>query len=159
MTPGLGPFRSREEANQSTDWQKHANRAALKYSCCAHSSLTLTFAAGTVLWIAAEFFTGVVWIIAYVLPDYDLWLNSNKGTKSVTGIQGDVAKLADRFHPDQGNTPFSSDICGSPNGVNKSSGAAEIPQTFHRAFSLAPDGLPHSKPRGPYGTTTQKQSD
>ena len=33
--------------------------------------LTLTFAAGTVLWIAAEFFTGVVWIIAYVLPDYD----------------------------------------------------------------------------------------
>ena len=32
--------------------------------------LTLTFAAGTVLWIAAEFFTGVG-IIAYVLPDYD----------------------------------------------------------------------------------------
>jgi hypothetical protein len=32
--------------------------------------LTLTSAAGTVLWIAAEFFTGVVWIIAYVLPDY-----------------------------------------------------------------------------------------
>jgi hypothetical protein len=82
MTPGLGPFRSRKEANQPTDWQKHANRVALKYSCCSALFLTLTFAAGTVFWIAAEFFTGVVWIIAYVLPDYDHWLNSNKGTKS-----------------------------------------------------------------------------
>ena len=26
---GLGPFWSREEANQPTDWQKHANRVAL----------------------------------------------------------------------------------------------------------------------------------
>src|ERR1700730_11627918 len=81
MTPGLGPFRSREEANQPTDWQKHANRVALKYSCCCALFLTLTFAAGTVFWIAADFFTGVWWVLAFVLPDYDHCLNSNKVRK------------------------------------------------------------------------------
>src|SRR5208337_894539 len=33
MTLGSGPFRSREEAKQPSDWQKYANRVALKYSC------------------------------------------------------------------------------------------------------------------------------
>jgi hypothetical protein len=32
--------------------------------------LTLTVAAGTALWVAAEFSKGVVWIIGYLLPDH-----------------------------------------------------------------------------------------
>jgi hypothetical protein len=52
----LGPFSVARRSKTTSDWQKHANRVALKIFVLCAFFLTLTFAAGTVLWIAAEFF-------------------------------------------------------------------------------------------------------
>ena len=48
--------------------------------------LTLTFAAGTVLWIAAEFFTCVVWIIAGKEEEIRLLLQKQVSKASIAKI-------------------------------------------------------------------------
>jgi hypothetical protein len=97
MTLGSGPFRSREEAKQPSDWQKYANRSGFEIFVLCALFLTLTFAAGTVLWIAAEFFTCVVWIIAGKEEEIRLLLQKQVSKASIAKIVDVTRPTIHRF--------------------------------------------------------------